>query len=93
MLQARVSAFPLNQVAGNGLESLGPAAKGFNGGKGFFGQPRGVALALFHAIDGWPSGLFRGLILARGLAQVRRVHGQVQHVIDNLKSQSGLAAK
>ena len=54
---------------------------------------RGVALALLDAVDGGPGGFFGGLILAGGLAQVRRVHGHVEHIVDDLEGESGFAAE
>ncbi len=35
----------------------------------------------------------RGLILARGLAQLSRIHGQIQHIVHDLKGQTGFAAE
>src|ERR1035437_8559541 len=82
-----------DQVAGDGLQSISPAAVGREGGKGLFDQASGVALALLDAKDGRPGSFFRGLVLAGCLAQMRGVYGQIQHVIDDLEGQAGLAAE
>src|SRR5271166_2388673 len=67
----QVLVFALDQKAGDGLESIGAAAIRFESGKGFFDEPRSVALALFDAVDGRPCGLFRGQVLPCCLAQLR----------------------
>jgi hypothetical protein len=83
----------LDEVAGYGFEAVGADAVGLEGGEGFFDELGGVALALLDAVDGGPGGFFRGQVLAGGLAQLRRVHGHVEHIVHDLEGQAGFAAE
>jgi hypothetical protein len=85
--------FPLHQVAGDGFQAVGARAVGLENGEGFFDEAGGVALALLDAENGRPGGFFGSLVFTGCLAQVSRVHGQIEYIIDDLKGQTGLAAK
>src|ERR1039458_1590633 len=86
-------AFPLNKIAGYGLESVGAAAIGREGRKGFLDQLGGVALALLDTENCRPGRFFSGFVFACGLAQMSRIYRQVQNIVHNLKCEACLAAK
>ena len=54
---------------------------------------RGVALALLDAVDCGPGSFLGGLVFACGLAQMRRIDGHIEHVVDDLEGESGFAAE
>ncbi len=79
---------PVEQVVGNLVEAVGPAAKGLKSSQGLSGEAMCFLLTFLQAENGRIGGFTYLGILARGLSQFLGGLGDVENVIDDLERQS-----